>query len=98
MNYEIITSRWLCPECSSPIRLHFSQLLGADDEPSEEFVFDRAFCGMGHVLPDELWDEIRPGADEEFTAAFERGSKVSEIWCAPQSENESPNDMPPPEE
>lgn len=100
MNYEIVTQRWLCPECGSPIRLHFSQGVDEGEGPSDEYILDRMFCGMGHVLPDELWEEVRPGADQEFAAAMERGAKVAEIWCAPADTEDptSPNENVPPED
>lgn len=99
MNYEIVTQRWLCPECGGPVRLHFAQIED-DAATAEEFVLDRMFCGMGHVLPDEMWEEVRPGADLEFAAAMERGSKVAEIWCAPTDTEDptSPNENVPPED
>lgn len=100
MNYEIVTQHWVCPECGGPIRLHFAAI--EDNGLTEEFVMDRMFCGMGHVLPDELWEEVRPGADLEFSAAMERGEKVAEIWCAPSDTDTqdptSPNENVPPED
>lgn len=100
MNYEIVTWHWLCPECGGPVRLHFSQGLLEDDGPSEEFILDRVFCGMGHVIPDEMWEEIRPASDLEFTTAMEQGHKVAEVWCAPHETDDltSPNENVPPED
>jgi hypothetical protein len=105
MNYEIVTFRWPCPECDSPLHLHFSPVPGPEEGEVEEFLFDRVFCGMGHVLPEDLFLEIRPEADQEFALAMERGLKVSEIWAAPAEdpENQSaspdvPSDTIPPEE
>lgn len=101
MNYEIVTQRWLCPECGSPIRLHFSHVGGTEDDvPADEFILDRMFCGMGHQLPDEMWEEIRPYGDQEFSSAMESGRKVAEIWCAPHESEDptSPNENVPPED
>jgi hypothetical protein len=102
MNYEIVTQRWSCPECGNPVRLHFFRASGPDDEPSDEFILDRVFCGMGHGIPDEMLEEIRPYADLEFTAAMESGSKVAEVWCAPSDADSEdpmrPNENIPPED
>lgn len=97
MNYEIVTWRVLCPECGSPVRLHFSQGSDEGDGPSDEYTMDRVFCGMGHFIPEEMWEEIRPSADLEFAAAMERGRKVSEIWVAPDEtvDPTTPNENPP---
>lgn len=96
MNYEIVTQRWLCPECGGPVRLHFSR----DIEAPDEYILDRIFCGMGHVIPDEMWEEIRQGADLEFTTAMEQGHKVAEVWCTPHETEDptSPNENIPPED
>lgn len=94
MNVEIITSRWLCPECGGPLRLLFSQSGSTDDEASDEFVCDRVFCHLGHQVPDELTQEIIAQADLEFYAAMERGYMAAQVWVAPPHE-ELENEVPP---
>lgn len=100
MNYEILTRRWICPECGGPLRLHFSQGLDEGEGPSDEYDLDRIFCGFGHVIPDEMWEEIRPAADLELATALESGFKLSEVWSAPleDMDSTSPNENIPPEE
>lgn len=99
MNYEIITSRWACPECGSAIRLIFSQVNGVEDGgPAEEYCCDRAACELAHELPEELTQEILSQADQEFSAAMERGYRVAEVWHVPAEQDQSPDESPPPEE
>lgn len=99
MNYEILTLRWRCPECEGPIRLHFSQGADEGNNPSDEYVLTHVFCGMGHLVPDEMVEEIRPEADQEFAAAMEGGSKITEVWTLPPDEDPTtPNENVPPED
>lgn len=90
MNYEILSSRWSCPECSSGVRLLFAKSGSTDDEGSDEFVCGRVLCEAGHELPEDLTRDVIEMADQEFYAAMERGYKISEIWMAPESQEEPP--------
>lgn len=91
MNYEIISQRWRCPECSARIKLTFVQT-GAttEEEPVEEFVCNRVLCEMGHDVQAELAQEMIETADQEFYATMERGVKVAEFWLAPDPAQEDP--------
>lgn len=88
MKYEVLTSRWQCPECSSPVRLFFEQAAGVDETDSVEFVCNRAMCELGHELPEEISREAIEYSDDEFYAAMERGGKVAEVWRAPDSDQD----------
>lgn len=87
MNYEIVTPRWSCGECHEPVRLFFSPT-ATQDETNDEFVCDRILCAAGHAIPDEIVQEIMLVADQEFYAAFERGSKAAEVWVLPEPESD----------
>ena len=97
MNYEILTGRWPCPECDGPLRLTFSRRDSMDDEAPEEFVCDRVLCEQGHVISDQLAEEIILQADEEFYAPLERGHQVAQVWQAPQNADTDIQDQMPPE-
>lgn len=84
MTYQILTSRWRCPECGAGVRLFFSRSTAAPDENSEDFICDRVLCEMGHDLPDDIAQEAMQLSDDEFYAALERGEKISEVWNAPE--------------
>lgn len=84
MTYEIITSRWRCPECNGRVRLYFNQHEAAEQEPAEEFICHKVLCEDGHVIPDADAQEMVELADEEFYGAMERGFKAAEIWVNPE--------------
>lgn len=97
MNYEIITSRWHCPECNGRVRLYFQKSGSTEEEPSEEFTCDKVLCEDGHVIPEVDAQEMIELADEEFYGAMERGWKAAEIWVNPDPDQgmlpfESPAD------
>lgn len=99
MKYEIITFRWACAECGGPLRLSFAQIAEIEnDAPAEEYACDRVFCIEGHPVSEELAEEAAMNADQEFSAAMERGFKTAEVWCVPTEQDESPNESPPPED
>lgn len=88
MNYEIITSRWLCQECGGAVRLHFSR----SEAVLDEFVCDGVACEEGHPIPDEMMaQEMIAQADEEFYAAMERGEQITQIWKAPEQVEQDQN-------
>lgn len=98
MNYEILTSRWVCAECGGPLRLYFSSSGSTDAESAQEFVCDRVLCAAGHQVSEEAAEEAVQNADEEFYAAMEKGYRVAEIWCVPDQQDGSLNESLPPEE
>ncbi len=98
MIYEIITSRWSCPECGAPLRLQFSENGSTEENSEPEYVCDRILCSAGHAVPDDLAEEAVRNSDQEFYAAMERGYQVGQVWQAPEPQDETvPSDMPPPE-
>lgn len=88
MNYEIVTFRWRCPECQSPVRLKFTKAGSTEEEASDEFVCDQVFCVNLHFISDELAEEIIQAADEEFYKALEQGQMVAQVWQAPEISEE----------
>jgi len=89
MQYEIVTSRWECPQCQSPLRLRFEP--GAQNEETEEveYLCEEVRCPTGCQLSPDLAQEAMVGADAEFYAAMEGGSKLGEVWQAPAPGQES---------
>jgi hypothetical protein len=95
MNYDIVTSRWGCPECQGALRLRFSQAPSSDENQDVEYLCEEVACLIGHGLPEELVHEAMAGADAEFYAALERGAKLGETWSAPPPEEGDPRDSQP---
>jgi len=101
VNYEIVTSRWICPDCGSPLRLVFTQTAAIEESAqAEAYSCDRVFCNAGHPVSEEFAQEVMGSCNEEFYQAMEQGAKIGEVWLSPSEAPADmiPNDMLPPEE
>jgi hypothetical protein len=85
MIYEVITPRWVCPACALPLRLVYV-VVYAFDGKVEAIRCEEVQCRSRHEIPRELVDVIAREADRELERTFQGGSRIGEIWQAPDDQ------------